>query len=272
VIPTGLASGLGVPIALSAIALLLIVLLQRTRADVKRLRRRLEGAARELEELQASFGRFAPAPIIERVIAHGVESRGEKKDVTVLFADLVGFTAIAESIEPPVLVQVLNGYFERMSRAIVSNRGHVSTFIGDGILALFGALEPNPWQANDAAHAALAMQRELADYGVELAAAGLPVLRIGIGLHRGTGVAALVGSRELVQFAFVGRVVNVAARVQTLTRDLAAPLLVTDAVRDSLDPSFRTRELPPTRVKGVERPLVIFALEGYEGGAATHAG
>lgn len=252
--------------------LLLLFLLQRARADGSRLRRRLESAARELEDLQTSFGRFAPAPIIERVIAHGVESRGEKKDVTVLFADLVGFTAIAESIEPQILVQILNGYFERMSHAIVSHRGHVSTFIGDGILALFGALEPNPWQANDAAHAALAMQRELADYGRELAAAGLPVLRIGIGLHRGTGVAALVGSRELVQFAFVGRVVNVAARVQTLTRDLGAPLIVTDAVRDALDPSFWTRELPPTRVKGVERPLVIFALEGYAAGAPPRTG
>jgi class 3 adenylate cyclase len=260
--PAGLGADIGLAIAFAAIALLSIVLLQRARAEVKRLRRRLQSAAGELEDLQTSFGRFAPAPIIERVIAHGVESRGEKKEVTVLFADLVGFTAIAESVEPPVLVQILNGYFERMSRAIVSNRGHVSTFIGDGILALFGALEPNPWQANDAAHAALAMQRELADYGEELTAAGLPVLRIGIGLHRGTGVAALVGSRELVQFAFVGRIVNVAARVQTLTRDLDASLIVTDAVRDTLAPTFRTRELPPTRVKGVERPLVIFALEG----------
>ena len=252
-------------IAGAVLLIAVAVRLQLVRAEEKRLRLRLANAARELETLQASFGRFAPAPVIERVIANGIESRGEKKEVTVLFADLVGFTSLAESIEPTVLVRILNGYFERMSRAIVAHRGHVSTFLGDGILALFGALEPNPWQANDAAHAALAMQRELASYDEELAASGLPTLQLGIGLHRGSGVAGLVGSRELVQFAFVGRVVNVAARTQVLTRELGAPLIVTDAVQETLDPRFRLRELPPTHVKGVERPLVIFALESFEG-------
>jgi adenylate cyclase len=258
----------GLAVATGGIGLLiaLAVVLQLARAEGKRLRLRLENAARELEALQASFGRFAPAPVIERVIAHGIESRGEKKEVTVLFADLVGFTALAEGVEPTTLVQILNGYFERMSRAIVQHRGHVSTFVGDGILALFGALEPNPWQGNDAAHAALAMQGELAAYGDELAAAGLPRLRLGIGLHRGVGVAGLVGSRELVQFAFVGRVVNVAARVQALTRDLGAPLIVTDAVQATLDPRFLLRELPPTRVKGVERPLILFGLDAFAPG------
>lgn len=245
-------------------ALLLAAVLWRERARSERLRLRLESAAAELQELQMSFGRFAPAPVIERVIAYGVESRGEKKEVTVLFADLVGFTPLAESVEPTVLVRILNGYFERMSRAIVENRGHVSTFIGDGILALFGALEPDPWQGNDAARAALAMQRELDEYGDELAASGLPRLRMGIGLHRGTGVVGLVGSRELVQFAFVGRVVNVAARVQTHTREVGAPVLVTEEVRATLDPRFRLRALPAAHVKGVERPLLVYALEGFD--------
>jgi adenylate cyclase len=265
-------SGSAIALGGVALALVLAVLLQLARAEGKRLRMRLANAAHDLESLQTSFGRFAPAPVIERVIANGIESRGEKKEVTVLFADLVGFTSLAESVEPPVLVRILNGYFERMSRAIVEHRGHVSTFLGDGILALFGALEPNPWQANDAAHAALAMQRELVSYDEELASAGLPILKLGIGLHRGSGVAGLIGSRELVQFAFVGRVVNVAARVQTLTRDLGAALIVTDAVRDTLDPRFRVRELPPTHVKGVERPLVIFALDSFDEGDSAATG
>jgi class 3 adenylate cyclase len=264
---------LGAALAITGAGLLiaLVALLQLTRAESKRLRLRLASASRELETLQASFGRFAPASVIDRVIANGIESRGEKKEVTVLFADLVGFTSLAESVEPTVLVKIMNGYFERMSRAIAEHRGHVSTFLGDGILAFFGALEPNPWQANDAAHAALAMQNELTAYDEELAAEGLPVLRLGIGLHRGSGVVGLIGSRELVQFAFVGRVVNVAARVQTLTRELGAPLIVTDAVRETLDPRFRVRELPPTPVKGVERALVIFALERFDADADAAA-
>ena len=190
---------------------------------------------------------------------------GQKKEVTVLFADLIGFTALSEMTPPAVLVRILNGYFERMSQAITGHRGYVSTFIGDGILALFGAMVPNPWQGNDAAHAALAMHTALAEYNAELAAEGLPTLAVGVGLHRGTGVAGLVGSRQRKEFTVVGRIVNVAARVQDLTRKHPASTIVTKALADSLDPRFRLRPLPDTPVKGIQQPLAIFALDGLEG-------
>jgi adenylate cyclase len=254
------------PIVALAIAALggLALLLWRGRADSGRLRQRLEAAARELQNLQLSFSRFAPDEVIERVITDGVSDKGEKKEVTVLFADLVGFTALSQQVEPTVLVRILNGYFERMSRAISEHRGHVSTFIGDGILALFGALAPNPWQGNDAVHAALAMRAELEDYNRELAGEGLPTLSVGVGLHRGFGVAGLVGSKDLMEFAFVGRTVNVAARVQELTRQFPADVIVTEALQKTLDPRFVLRELPPTEVKGVSDPIVIFALDRFE--------
>lgn len=123
--------------------------------------------------------------IVERVIASGISTSGERKEVTVLFADLVGYTPLSESLDPAVLVGILNGYFEQMSRAITDYRGHVSTSIGDGLLAMFGALGANPWQANDAAHAALAMRGELQAYNRELESEGLPSLSMGVGLHRG---------------------------------------------------------------------------------------
>jgi adenylate cyclase len=244
-------------------AVLVAVAWWRERSETARLRDRLEASARELQNLQLSFSRFAPDEVIERVLAEGVTDRGEKRTVTVLFADLVGFTALAERVEPTLLVRVLNGYFERMSRAITAHRGHVSTFIGDGLLAFFGAHAPNPWQANDAVHAALAMREALADYNRELEAEGLPALGIGIGLHRGSGIAGLVGSPELKQFAFVGRTVNVAARVQDLTRSLGADILLTDPLAVELDPRFSLRALPATPVKGVAEPVVIHAIEGF---------
>jgi adenylate cyclase len=234
---------------------------RKTRA----LSERLERAALELQRLQMAFSRFAPDHVIERIIADGSEGIGEKKEVTVLFADLVGFTALSESVEPVLLVRILNGYFERMSAAITEHHGYISTFIGDGILALFGAMAPNPWQGNDAAEAALAMREALAAYNEELAAEGLPSLSIGIGLHRGTGVAGVVGSAELKEFAFIGRTVNVAARAQDLTRSFAADIILTDSVRQGLDRRFVLSALPETAVKGVERPLSIFALEGCGG-------
>jgi adenylate cyclase len=242
----------------------LLLLLRRRSAEVSALRARLERASADLERLQRAFGRFAPEEIVERVIASGVSTTGEKKEVTVLFADLVGYTPLSERLDPAVLVELLNGYFESMSRAITDHRGHVSTLIGDGLLAMFGALEPNPWQVNDALHAALAMRAGLEVYNRELEAKGLPPLSIGVGLHRGTGVAGLVGSRDLIQYAFVGRTINVAARVQDLTRQHGVDILLTREVREKLDPRFRLRELPPAEVRGIAEPVAIYALEGIE--------
>jgi adenylate cyclase len=257
-------------LGLIALALLLVAIIGtlngRHLRERQRLHERLERSAGELQSLQLAFSRFAPDDVIERIIATGSADSGEKKTVTVLFADLVGFTALSESIEPALLVQVLNGYFERMSQAITDQNGYVSTLIGDGILALFGATTPNPWQENDAVHAAIAMRIALADYNRTLEADGLPTLSIGIGIHRGTGVAGLVGSRQRKEFAFVGRTVNVAARAQDLTRRLGGDIIVTEALRAQLDPRFELRALPDTQVKGVSRPLEIHAVVGYATG------
>ena len=258
---------LGLLAALTAVAVLAGVA-WRARRQVARLRERLESAAADLQNLQLAFSRFAPDEVIERVIAGGAKRIGEKKEATVLFADIVGFTAIGERLEPATLVGVLNGYFERMSDAITDRRGHISTFIGDGILAFFGALAPNPWQCDDAAHAALAMREAMRAYARELEAEGLPAFSIGIGLHRGSGVAGLVGSRELMEFAFVGRTVNVAARVQQLTRELPGDILVTEQLARGLDSRFRLRRLPATRVKGITEPVPVYAVDGFDDEAA----
>jgi adenylate cyclase len=242
----------------------LATLLWRARRGAARLRTRLEAASTDLERLQISFSRFAPEELVEQIIASGLPTAGEKKEVTVLFADLVGFTSLSESVEPGVLVKILNGYFERMSRAITDHRGHVSTFIGDGILALFGALEPNPWQGNDALHAALAMRSALAAYNRELVAEGLPELSFGVGLHRGVGIAGLVGSEELKEYTIVGGTVNVAARVQGLTRVHGVDILLTADVRETLDPRFSLRSLPPAELRGIAEPVTVYAAERFE--------
>ena len=186
------------------VSAVLLVALRRKQREAAALRTRLERSSADLERLQASFSRFAPEEIVERVIASGVSIGGERKEVTALYADLVGYTALSESLDPDVLLHILNGYFERMSRAIAEHRGHLSALIGDGLLALFGSLEPDPWQSDEAVRAALDMRAELEVYNRELAEEGLPLLSIGIGLHRGVGVVGLVGSRELMQYAFVG--------------------------------------------------------------------
>ena len=236
------------------------VALWRQRRQLAAQRRQLDGAAAELQRLQQSCARFAPANVIDRVATDGVGAAAERKEITALFADIVGYTPLSERLEAPVLARLLNGYYQRMSDAIAAHRGHVSTFLGDGILAYFGAFEPNPWQSDDALKAALAMREALDAYNRELESEGLPPLAIGIGLHRGTVLAGLVGSRERTEYACVGRAVNLAARVQALTREHGVAVLLTEAVREKLDPGFALRALPATPVKGIAEPVVTYTV------------
>ena len=248
------------------VAALAVVALRGRRA-VAQLERRLEASSRELEALQHAFSRFAPAEVVEEIIAQGVSTHPEKKEITVLFADLKGFTAMSERLDPAVLVTILNEYFERMSRVITAHRGHVSKFIGDGILALFGALDANPWQTNDAVRAAFAMQASLAELNGRLAADQRPTLAMGIGIHRGVVVAGVTGSAELVEYGVIGRTVNLAARVERLTRTHGVDVLVTEATRAVLDSRFRLHPMPAVSVKGVPEPVPTFAVERFDGDA-----
>ena len=257
--------------ALAAVVVGLALWLGRTRRAVASLEERLAAAAAGLESLQQAFARFAPAEVVEDIIAQGVSTRSEKKEVTVLFADLKGFTTLAEHLDPDVLVRIVNGYFERMSRAITDHRGHVAKFIGDGILALFGALEANSWQTNDAVHAALAMRAALADYNATLAGDGLPPLAMGVGIHRGTVVAGVIGSAELIEYGVIGSAVNLASRVQELTRAHAVDVLVTAAVRDALDARFTLHAMPPLDVKGLPAPVATFAVDRFDAEARPQA-
>jgi adenylate cyclase len=233
------------------------------RREAARLRGLLAGATSRLQRLQVSFAQFAPPDIVERIIDGGIPTRGERMEVTVLFADLVGFTSLAESMDPSKLVEVVNGYFEHMNHAITQHRGHVATFIGDGMLAFFGAFEPNPWQGNDGVYAALEMREELAKYNRELESRGFPTLAFGVGLHRGTGIAGLVGSSQKKEFTLVGRTINVAARVQALTRDHGVDVLLTEDLQRTLDPRFQLEALGPAPLRGIEHPVGLFSVVGF---------
>jgi len=152
-----------------------------------------------------------------------------------------------------------------MSRIVDDHRGHIAKFIGDGLLALFGAHEPNPWQSNDAAHAALAMQRAVDEQNRQREAAGRPALRMGIGIHRGGVVAGVIGSAELQEFTVIGAAVNLASRVERLTRTQQAAVLLTAEVRAHLDPRFVLQALPPLAVRGVDDAVALFRLDGFVG-------
>jgi adenylate cyclase len=162
------------------------------------------------------------------------------------------------------MVPILNGYFRCMSEAITGYHGRVTELTGDGLLALFGALEPNPWQAQDAVLGALAMRDALVRYNETLQARTLPKLEIGIGIHRGEVLAGVMGNEELSKFGVVGDTINVAARVERLTRELSADVLITEEVRGELDSRFRLRTMPALPVKGKAEPIITYFVEGME--------
>jgi len=248
--------------ALLGLALLVLFLLYRY--EKKRssgLAGNLVAAQNKLESMQQAFHRFAPKQTVEEIIGTGLEIRAEPRDVTVLFADIVGFTSLSEKMNPQDLVRVLNGYLEAMSAAITLNKGHVSKFIGDGLLAIFGAPEPNSWQSIDSVKAALAMLDNLREYNRKLSSEGLSPLRIGIGVHRGEVVAGVIGSKELMEYTVIGDVVNTASRIEGLTRKHGVSILISAALRDGLHERFSLREMPPLEVKGKTEKLTTYSVD-----------
>jgi class 3 adenylate cyclase len=232
----------------------------------RNLQRQMQAAAADLEHLQKACARLAPAGVVQGLVADGTQPdagpAANRKVATALFVDLVGFTAMSERLEPEILLRIINGYYQRVSEAIDEHRGHVGSFVGDGIVAYFGAVQPNPWQCDDAVHAALAMRASIHAYNAELEREGLPPIAIGIGIDRGSGLAGLMGSRERREYAFIGRPVNLAARIQALTRVHGVDILVSEALRTELDPRFVLAPMPAATVKGFAEPVVTYAVEG----------
>lgn len=215
----------------------------------------------ELARLEQALHRFTAAPLVEDVIARGAPSGGQRRTVTVMFADLQGFTSLSTQLEAEVMVRVLNGYFQAMSAAIGQHEGYVSKFMGDGLMAFFGGIEHNPWQARDGVLAALAMRRALVAYNADLATQNLPQLKFGIGLHAGEVVIGALGSDRLMEYTVIGDVVNVAARVESLTRKHQTDILITKEIQQHLDERFVLRACEPEIVKGKSEPIATWAVE-----------
>jgi adenylate cyclase len=220
----------------------------------------------KLEHLQRQFERFVPADVVERLTGGKDSDSPQRLHVTMLFADLRGFTSLCDRLDPAVTVGILNEYFRRMNAVISNHHGHINELVGDGLLALFGALEHNPWQARDAVLAALEMRAELVRYNEELRAQSLPELRFGIGIHGGEVIAGVIGAGTLSKFTVTGDPINVASRVEGLTALHQVDLLITEEIRSALDDGFRLHAMPPTAVKGKREPIVTYHVEGIETG------
>jgi adenylate cyclase len=192
----------------------------------------------------------------------------------VLFTDLVGFTPLSAQLEPSALFTLLNRYFEVTAAAVLDHQGLLDKFIGDAVMAEFGVPRSrgDRQEALAAVRAALQMQDQLARLNAELVERQLPPLRQGIGIHFGEVVAGNLGSSERLEYSVIGATVNVASRVEGLTRQFPqAPILITAAVRDLLGDQIVVEPLGAQRIKGWPDPIDIFALRGLrvEGASPT---
>jgi adenylate cyclase len=209
---------------------------------------------RERDRLRDAFGAFLEPAVIERVLAEGTDLRGEEIEVTVLFLDVRDFTSFAERAAPAEVVTALNELFEFVVPVIERHGGHANKFIGDGLLAVFGA----PERHADHAARAVAAARELApQVGDRLPGR----LSVGIGLHTGPVVVGTIGGGGRRDFTVIGDVVNTAARVEAETRVTGDAVLLTDATLRALGPGVADVEpRPPAALKGKAAAVSVHAL------------
>src|SRR5882762_2858010 len=217
--------------------------------------RMLDGL-REREAIKETFGRYVTREVRDEILAGRVSVEGEQREVTVLFADLRDFTPWVESSEPRQVVRDLNAYFAEMEAAIRAHGGLVVQFIGDEIEAVFGAPVPAPDHPARAVRAALEMRARLATWNAGRARP----LSHGIGVHTGSVLAGAIGSRERLSYALVGDTVNLASRIEGLTRQVGADILVSATTARGLDGGVALDPLPAVRVKGRSAEVEVFRV------------
>lgn len=231
---------------------------------------RLQTRLRWYKQREEMFSKYVSVDLVERLesAGHAAQTRGELKKLTVLFTDIRGFTAMSEGMEPQKLIAMMNRYFEAMVDAINRYDGYVNKFIGDSIMAFWGAPEAKSIDSLQAVRAAILMQRHLHFLNQSRAKEGLAPIYMGVGIHTGNAVVGNVGSAERKEYSALGDTVNTASRIEALTK-LELPIweqhhriFLSEAVYSEVKDQVKVEPLPPQTVKGKAQALNIFSVKG----------
>ncbi|HRX16924.1 MAG TPA: adenylate/guanylate cyclase domain-containing protein [Spirochaetota bacterium] len=222
-------------------------------------------AAMELKEgqrVKESFGIMVDPVIRDHVLKGNLELGGELKFATVLYTDIRNFTGMSENFPPDFIVEVINSYFDRMSECVTLEHGIVNKFIGDALLAVFGepVIMEDPVDA--ALRAAIVMRKDLRLLNESLTERRLPVVDAGLGIHTGDVLAGNIGSKRRMEYTVIGDAVNVATRIEKLTKIYRVPVVISESSYYFLmhKELFNIREIDNVRVKGKQEPVRIFEV------------
>ena len=217
---------------------------------------------REKRKVKTLFGRYVSRDVYKQLLDNPqlAELGGKRRDMTVLFSDIRGFTTVTEKGEPDALVAQLNEYFSKMVDVVFRHQGTVDKFVGDMVMALFGAPVDDAAHAEHAVAAAVDMVGELAELNRKWEAEGKAQLDIGIGVNSGEMIAGNIGSSSIMSYTVIGDNVNLGSRLESLNKDYRTRIIISAATRERLSGSYTTRSLGDVVVKGKTRPVAIFEV------------
>lgn len=218
---------------------------------------------RERGTLKEVLAKYLSRSVADQVIRSGQVPRlhGDRRKVTVLFSDIRGFTKISDGMAPEQVVQLLNEYFERMIEVIFKYHGTLDKFIGDGLMAVFGAPLDDLYQERNAVDAALEMQASLAELTERWQAQGFPALRIGIGINTGMAIVGNIGSNQRMEYTTIGDTVNLASRLESHTKVLETPILISEYTYVEVRNYFVMKTMGAVEIRGRTDPVTVYGVE-----------
>jgi adenylate cyclase len=233
--------------------------------DLARGFNRMVDGLKERDKLRTTFGKYMTATVMEHLLAGKVALGGESLKVTILFTDIRSFTTISEKMDPQQLVALLNEYFSEMVGIVMQEDGVVDKYIGDAIMAVFGAPVPKPEDAVNAVRAAVRMRQSLQALNRRLEERGVAPLRTGIGIHTGEVIAGNIGSEKRMEYTVIGDAVNLASRLESNTKELGVNVLISEDTYELTKHVVEVRAMREITVKGRRRPVMTYEVLGLKG-------